>query len=270
LDATGTRSFRAVLAGCGLTALVGAGVALRGVSTPIYSASVAEAGRLHAQWCTAEARIDDAAGARYQALFTDHYSWKDTGFGLILGAATLAILAVMLRRTAGEGRPWLRTPSAQWPFLVLGLAVIALGEIVTVYSFMTDAYRLYLPGCADSWGIPVTLSIDSTVVITPVLLVAGTVLTLMFGKLPVALDHWDRTRPVRSWFVTIVFASLILSVAAVGIASLPTTTSGWILPAVLASYLLAATRAALLAPRREARLVSTGLSAPVGLDPLDV
>jgi hypothetical protein len=136
--------------------------------------------------------------------------------------------------------------------------------MVTAYSFMTDAYRLYLPVCADSWGIPVTLSIYSTLVITPALLVAGTVLILMFGKLPVPLDQWDSTRPVRSWFVTIVFALLILSVATVGIASLATTTSGWIVPTVLASYLLAATRAALLAPRREARLVPTRPSALVG------
>jgi uncharacterized membrane protein len=245
--------------------MLGVGVALRGVLTPIYSVSIAEAGKLYVQWCTADARIDHAAGARYQALFSDHYAWKDAGVGLILGAAALAILAITLRRTAGERRPWLRTPSARWPFLALGLAVITMGEIVTAYSFMIDAYRLYLPSCADSWGIPVILSIDTTLVIAPILLSIGSVLTLMFGKLPVALGQWDSARPIRSWVVTIVFALLMMLAAAAGIVSLPTETSAWSVSVVFAVYLLAATRAALLAPRRaglEIRESQAALSIP--------
>ena len=62
------RSFRAVVAGCGLTAIAGAGIALRGVLTPIYSVDFRDAGKLYLQWCDADARIDPAVGARYQAL----------------------------------------------------------------------------------------------------------------------------------------------------------------------------------------------------------
>ena len=244
------RSFRAVVAGCGLTAIAGAGIALRGVLTPIYSVDFRDAGKLYLQWCDADARIDPAVGARYQALFTDHYPWKDAGIGLMLGAAMAAMIAVVMRRGAARGESWLRTPSGRWLFPLLGLLVIGLTETVAVNGFMTDAYRRYLPVCADSWGIPVTISIDATLIVAPILLLLGTSIALMFGKLPVTLWHWDRGRPVRSWIVTLIFAALMLLVSAAGILSLPTDTSGVSAPVVLAVYLLAATRAALLAPRR--------------------
>jgi hypothetical protein len=236
--------------------MVGAAVALRGALTPIYFVGPDLAERVYLDWCTSQGSIDRAVGQSYQALFTDHYAWMDTGIGLMLGATALAMLAVTLWRTAPPGAPWLRTPRARWLFLALGLAVIGMGQAVTIESFKTDVYRRYVPSCADSWGIPVTQSNAAAVVITIVLLPIGTILTLMFGKLPAPLGRWDGMRPIRSWVVTIVFSLLMLFVVAVGVGSLATDTSGWIVPVVLAFYLLAATRAALLAPRRVAQPIT--------------
>ena len=236
--------------------MVGAAVALRGALMPIYLVGPDLAERVYLDWCSPQGTIDHALGERYQALFTDHYAWKDAGVGLMLGAAALAILTVTLWRTAAPGTPWLRTPSARWLFFALGLAVIGMGQAVTIESFRTDVYRRYVPSCADSWGIPVTQSNAAALVITIVLLPIGVALILMFGKLPVPLGRWDGTRPIRSWFVTIVFSLLMLFVATVCLGSLATDTNGWIVPGVLAFYLLAATRAALLAPRRVAQPIT--------------
>lgn len=256
---SGLRLFPAILIGCAALAAIGFVVFVWGVSRPIYSVDYSIASQAFLAWCSESGRASPEAGDRYLALFTNHYPLKDAGVGLMLVAATTAGLAYILRSTSEPGEPWLRTPRHRLTFPGIGIGVIALAQTGTITSLMTDQYRLYYPVCADTIAIPIFASTQVALVLTPVLIAIGAGMTLAFGVLPVSLARWDVGRPVRSWVVTLAVGAVMLLIAAIAIMSVPTTTNVWLPSILIALYLLAATRAALLAPRRPKEQRAAGI-----------
>ncbi|HXC73690.1 MAG TPA: hypothetical protein VN640_03330 [Sphingomicrobium sp.] len=246
-DAPADRSFRCVTIGGAVLAMLGAAAAKYGKSIPVFAADRATVEQAVLAWCPDGVTIDRAAGERYLGLFTNHYVWVDSGVGTILIGSSVALGALLLKLTgSGDEGPWLRTPRHRWHFLVLGLAVIAWTWWMTMFSLQIDLRRRVFPICADSIVIPMFELTVLTLILTPVLIVAGFALTRFFGPLPAALTVWDGSRPTRSWIVSVVFVALMAAVGAVLALCIPTSMT-WASPAlIVALYLIAATRAALL------------------------
>jgi hypothetical protein len=132
-------------------------------------------------------------------------------------------------------------------FLVLGLGALGLMAAGIVHGLSTDLDRNYFPACADSIAIPIFGLYASLTLLTPILLLAGFGITRGFGRLPVPLDQWDASRPRWSRAVTLVFAAAMMGGTGMWLAGI--FSSDQMAPSsVLMLYLLAATRAALLAP----------------------
>ncbi|WEJ98045.1 MAG: hypothetical protein P0Y59_13875 [Candidatus Sphingomonas phytovorans] len=200
-------------------------------------------------WCDANGRVDHAVGDAYFALRTARYLLMDFGRGLVLASATVLALVHGLARSPLDGTSWLRTPARRMTFIAIGIGVILLGAAAETYSLHADLDRFTFPMCADSIGIPMRGLMLLTMVLLPVLTVLGGVITLGFGRIPVSLSQWDVGRPKRSWVVTILIglvwlATLFVTVSITVSSAWPATPAG-----VVALYLLASTRAALLVER---------------------
>lgn len=247
------RLFRAVIAISGAAMAVGFGVALWGRSIPIYLVDVDRAQAAFAAWCTPNGRVDDAAGERYLALFSWHYALINIGIALFLAGLTTAVLATLLH---GDSKPqsraaWLRSPFHRWMWLLIGVGALGWLHAANVASFGTDLHRRMFPDCADTIFIPIMGLNMLGAIITPVLVVIGALITLGFGTLPAPLGRWDGQRPWRSWGVSVVFGALMLLVAALAIVSAAGSSSTGTPAMIVALYLLASTRAALLMPKIE-------------------
>jgi hypothetical protein len=88
--------------------------------------------------------------------------------------------------------------------------------------------------------------------LTVVALAVGGVLALFFGSLPVELDQWDRRAQAKSWLVTISLAIVFGVVLFFALASAPGSAFLGTPSGIVALYLIAAARAALLSGRRSA------------------
>lgn len=258
----GSRLFRAVMVVCGVAAIAGAVTAAIGYALPVYNVPDATAEAAFTGWCF-RSGVPDTAGDRYLAMFTLHYPIVDTGISLLLAAATVGLLCWGLWWTVPResSMGWLRTPAHRWTYVAIGLGIIAWSITGAIESLQIDMNRRLFSWCADSLAIPVFEIIASAVVITPVLLVAGILITLWFGRLPVPLLYWDRARPIRCWLATMVCGLIGLSILALLVLSVPTSGNLTIVPGLIALYLIAATRAALVAPRRR------GTDAPIAQGP---
>ena len=221
---------------------------LHGSTIPAFSAPEGDVDRAFMAWCTDDAQIVEAAGDRYLAFFTDHYMWIDTGVGLVLSAFAICGLAVVLRITAAPGKTWLRTPWRRWHFAALGVGIIAWSWAAALNSFETDLGRMYFPWCADSISIPMFETTILVLIVTPILLVIGWGITRLFGDLPVSLWQWDGSRVAKSWLVSIVFGALMTAIAVALIDSINNSLAPAAPALIIALYLLASTRAGLLAP----------------------
>lgn len=230
-----------------IVTLLGVGLALYGRSLPVFTVPYAQAEAAFIAWCT-DTGVDDAAGDRYLALFGWHYSLINLGLSLASGGLAAGLLAGALRFTTRDPvAPWYRTPHHRLTFIAIGIGILVLCLPLLTNGLSTDLARMRFPPCADSIAIPIMGFTAFTILLTPILALIGFAITRGFGQLPVSLLYWDASRPRRSWAVTIVTAAAIglglVSAAASAI------TADIISPcAVLATYLLAATRAALLAP----------------------
>lgn len=245
---TQDRLYVGILAACIAVAITGVAMVARGLSMPVFRADSETVQAAFMSWCNFDGQIDRAAGDRYFALFTDHYWWVDLGTGLILTAVTMALIVTFLRSKRGSGtKSWFRTPDRRWHFIALGVGVLAWGWAALMNSLRTDFLRDYFPWCADSMMIPMFELTVLTVIVAPVLVAIGWAITRLFDRLPVSLIEWDRSRPIRSWILSLGFAGVALAILGVLALSLATT-SGRAAPAfMVAIYLLASTRAALLA-----------------------
>lgn len=232
-------------------ALIVAGLVLIvvGHSLPVFIVPFDQASAADVARCSDETRFNEAADARYLAMFGWHYAVQNAGVSLTAAGAAAALLAAALYRIPKSGIPWLRTPAHRWTFVAIGVGIVV-GTVAGVWhGLWTDFTRHYFPWCADSMGIPLGGLVIAAENFTPILALAGAIVTLGFGTLPVPLNQWDANRPVWSWAITLVFAAVMIG----GIAlHLPTMLSSDLTSpmAVVTLYLLAATRAALLAPRR--------------------
>jgi len=182
-DAPADRSFRCVTIGGAVLAMLGAAAAKYGKSIPVFAADRATVEQAVLAWCPDGVTIDRAAGERYLGLFTNHYVWVDSGVGTILIGSSVALGALLLKLTgSGDEGPWLRTPRHRWHFLVLGLAVIAWTWWMTMFSLQIDLRRRVFPICADSIVIPMFELTVLTLILTPVLIVAGFALTRLVDE----------------------------------------------------------------------------------------
>lgn len=245
------RGFRLTLFACTALALAGFGLALWGRSQPVFTVPFGDASALFVEWCSPETLVDDAVGARYLALFGWHYWLIDLGVSLIAGAATLAGLATLLRlRSDVEGgEPWLRTPRARWVYLLCGLGVVGWTWQAAIAGLEVDLQRQIFPSCADSIAIPIMGLNTLFLLLTPILLILGWIVTLSFGALPASLFAWDPTRPKRSWIVTLLWGLIFVAVAAGTVLELPTSANITTPANLIALYLIASTRAAMTASR---------------------
>lgn len=246
--APGHRSFVATLPLSGFMLVAGAVAGVYGHSIPVFSVPFETAAKAHAAWCTVEGRVDDAAGDRYLALFANHYALTDAGLGLVLTGITLASMALVLRIRSSD-RIWLRTPERRSAFFLSGFGVIGWLWIAMVHSLDTDLRRMYFPACADSIGIPIYANTILAFFATPILVLAGWTITWGFGRLPAPLHQWDAERPLRSWTVTVLFGAVIAATTFLLAASMTGSMSVAAPSFLVAIYLLASTRAALLSPR---------------------
>jgi len=130
--------------------------------------------------------------------------------------------------------------------MMLGVGVIIWCWWITMVSLDVDLRRGYFPACADSVAIPMFELTVLTIVIAPLLIGSGFLLMRFFGSLPANLATWDRTRRVKSWIVSIVAVALMLVVGGALTVTIPTSSASAAPALVVALYLLAATRAALV------------------------
>lgn len=252
LPAPSNRAFWWVLSGCAGLAAVGLALIAQGRAMPRFTVGQEAADAAFYAWCTSGG-VNPDAGDRYWALFTQHYAFVDGGVGLILISATIAVLAFALSLTAD--REWgpleMRTPRRRWVFVLLNLAVLGWTWFATALSFMTELTRHYYPFCADSIAIPIGGITIIAMILVPALFFAGWGVTLTFGGLPAPLGRWDRARPIRSWLVTLIAMLLGLAVAWLTISGLPSACNVAAPAGVIALYLIASARAAIISPRRE-------------------
>jgi hypothetical protein len=248
MRAPGHRSFVVTIACCGLALAAGVATGLYGRRVPVFLVDFHMAQQAFMRWCTDEPRVNYAAGDRYLALFTNHYTLIDAGTGLVLVALTVAAVAFVLRLRSLPDYSWLRTPERPWTFLLLGVCVLVWNFLAATHSFETDLARMKFPPCADSIAIPIFETFIFFVLTTPILFAVGWGLTFQFGTLPAPLRQWDRTRPARSWVLTVIFGSAALLIGAALVDSIRSSMNFAAPALVLAIYLLSATRAALLSP----------------------
>lgn len=232
-------------------ALIVAGLALVivGHSLPVFTIPYDQAAAADVARCSEQAHFDAAADDRYFAMFGWHYAVQNAGVSLAAAGTTAALLAIGLRRFTPPEAPWLRTPAHRWTFVAIGVGIIA-GTLTGVsHGLHTDLTRHYFPWCADSTSIPLGGLAMAAETVTPILALIGGLITLGFGALPAPLDQWDARRPIRSWSITLVIGTAMLGGTAVQLQSI--FSSDLTSPmAIVTLYLLASTRAALLAARQ--------------------
>lgn len=238
------------MVGCGIVAALGAAALARSLSMPVFSVNEGLAEEAFINWCGADARINHVVGKRYMSLFTSHYWWLDMGTGLLLTTGTLALLIYLSKlRSNEECEPRPRTPRRRWHFIALGIGVIAWSWWTAMYSLELDLSRRILPWCADSVAIPMFQLTALTLIAAPILVAVGLAVSLAFGRLPVSLTLWDRSHSAKSWVVSGVCGALAVVVGAALVLNIQTSLT-WTAPSlVIALYLLASTRAALLSPK---------------------
>jgi hypothetical protein len=243
----GGRGFRATLIGCAIAVGAGAVLVATGHALPVYDVPFAHASAAYVDWCTPTG-VDHAAGQRYRAMFGWHYALMNAGVLLASIGLTTAVIALALRSNTNAGLCWLRSPGDRSSFIVIGIGVMLLTLAGLIVGLQTDLERRHFPACADSIGIPIAGLSALTFILVPILSVLGLLVALGFGGLPAPLHQWDSNRPIRSWTITMVFG--LAMAGGVAMLLLGAFSADLVGPsAVVTLYLLASTRAALLAPK---------------------
>lgn len=257
----GSFGIRVLLGACAGAAAFAVGLIVWSRFMPVYSVPYEQARDAYMAWCDGS-RLDRVAGDRYFAMLGWRYSLANSGVSLFAAAFTAAIGGSMLQDISRRGSRLspLRTPSSRAGFIAIGVVAMVLTSAGIIFGLTLDMARQMFPTCADSMGIPLGGVMTTLVTLTPLLAIIGLLISLGFGKLPIPLMQWDSARPVRSWLVTLVFGILILIDLFLVVSSLPS--ADVIGPGgVLTLYLLAATRAALLAPKAPVLGTTKALSA---------
>lgn len=194
-----------------------------------------------------EGGVVDGWFSQMAALETSRHRVMQAGASLVLAALTWLGLVKMFPGAV----PMLpRTPRRTIIYFSLGLAVLGVSWAANVYSFGIDLQRGEFPWCADSIMIPV-FGLDYIYgVLTSVSVITGALIAVLFGNLPVELTVWDHERSVISWSVTILSAIPFLLVFAATLDQAMSSSFLAVPAGIVALYIIAATRAALLAGSR--------------------
>lgn len=191
----------------------------------------------------------------YQALLGERYTLISIGVAIASTGLTVLIAIVfqltVVSPAASSGRAWdlvRKTPSHRPWFVVLWLFALVIVWAGEIQGLQLDSARQLFPPCSDTIIFPAA----GLTLLLGVLAVLGSLVGLLiflgFGRLPVSLLIWDPTRRNRSIAVTAAWLILSLVVATMGVLQ-ASSSSSFATPAYwLGLYLLASTRAALLAP----------------------
>jgi len=204
-------------------------------------------------WCLPSGEVDPAAGDRYAALLSARYDWINLGVGIGLTGVVGILLSRGLARYRQPGEPWLRTPRSRFVFLAIGWGVIAWSWAGNIFGLGLDLERRRFPTCADSIGIPAIALSSLALFLAAILTLLGFAITRGFGPLPVGLNEpGTASRPYK--MIVNLFSAIAAAIVA-GLGALTATTADSVgTPAYLvALYLIASTRSALIASRTASR-----------------
>jgi hypothetical protein len=243
-----SRGFRIAFWSALALAAAGIVLAIYGHSLPVFIVLYDVATAARHRWCSLGGDIiDHDAAPHFWALFGNHYWLQDLGAGLfLLGLAVAGMMGALRFLALNQSGPWFRTPGSRWDFGLLLFGAFVWAGLESSFSGPRDLARGY--ACGDA--------LQRIAIFTPILFgILGGVaallcspVTLAFGRLPVSLLVWDRDRPIRSWLVTIASAPLMLGAAGLIVIMLASSGSLAAPAGLVLLYLVAATRAALLAP----------------------
>lgn len=229
-------------------ALLGVAFILWGVSLPPYrDAGAAE--HIFLAACDRASKEIPGWWKRLDALRTNRYPLLNSGLSLVLAAGTLFGLRWILGWQNWRKIGVVLTPSRRWHFHVIGTFVIVAIWMGFVFALRVELSRDFYPDCADTIGIPLYYGTLGYFLTWLICLLLGSLVILAFGVLPVPLDSWDKDRPIRSWACSIVAGLIIAGISLITMSTLLTASFLAIPGSIVGVYLVAATRAALLAPR---------------------
>ena len=232
------------IAGFGIMAAGGL-VFASGLAFPVYTDPQA-ANSIKLAACDAAGHVVPNWWEELDKLETLRHPLMQAGLSTVL--CTLVLLALW-SLFPGTRSGSLQTPTRRWTFFGFGLLALCVCWFATVLSYWLDMLRGEFAWCADSMGIPIISTTAFYFILTPVCILVGFGLSSNFGILPVSLLHWDSGRSVRSWMITLAFAPFMALTVIVAIAA-AYSSFFLVTPAELVIlYLLASTRAALLANR---------------------
>jgi hypothetical protein len=170
----------------------------------------------------------------------------DGGAGLFLAAVTISILNSFLQINSLQDFRRALSPTRRWHFMVLGIASLGWAWAGTLAALILGLRQDHYPWCADSVSIPMTGLSAVFFLLAVACAVCGLLLMQWFGPLPASHGAGDRERPTISRTVTIVAALLG---AALGVYAVTSAASEYFLlvpTCILAIYLIASARPALL------------------------
>ncbi|HQV03010.1 MULTISPECIES: hypothetical protein [unclassified Novosphingobium] len=221
--------------------LFGICLVLYGTTIPIYS-DLESARQLKLAACD-QNTVGVGWYERMEALQTNRYPLMQAGLSVVLSA----IIAWLLRRTFPGNGSWLpSSPNSRASFFALSFGVLAASWLSEIVSLTVDQHRGDFRPCDYETPIWMMGLLVLFFLIPFLFFVLGGLMTRKFGKLPVSLAQWDSDHPAQSWIITSIAgvpAITVLAVMALSFAS----SSLILMPAgVVALYLIAATRAALL------------------------
>ena len=104
---------RRIFGFCALLFAAGFACLVMALCMPAFNTDEATATNAFINWCDQTSHVDQAAGKRYEALFTSRDYMNDLGIGLMLTAASSASIIAMLNNSRETHvHSWLRTPSS--------------------------------------------------------------------------------------------------------------------------------------------------------------
>jgi hypothetical protein len=218
-----------------------------------YSDSARASKLISAEYCFYESgrNTDIQAKKWYRemgSVRTARYPTINTGCALIVAALTIGILFACLNTFGSISRSLLRTPERKWHFFAIGTAIIFSSCFAIIFGLELDLKRGMFPWCADSIGIPIFGIGFATIILLPIALLIGWLISCFFRDIPVSLWQWDSKSAGRSWSVTIFFGSLSILWLGVLLNAAPTADFLIVGPCILAIYVTLSCRAAVLAP----------------------
>ena len=182
---------------------------------------------------------------RLGALKTWRYPLMQGGISLVLATVTILLIIKFFR---GQDGKRVQTPWRVWHFFALGTAVVVLSWASQVHSLFLDAGRGNFPWCADTLVIPLYSFSVFYLILLPVLMIVGFILSRSFGDLPSDLFIWRKDCLPRSIALSVIFGAFASFLAFLGIDGAVRSAFIGTPAAITAIYLTLSTRAALLAP----------------------